>query len=481
MWKNNIKLGTDGWRARVGEVFNEENVLRIAEAFARYFKELQQPRCLVAIGFDGRKDSQHCAELVARVLSAHGISVLLSQSIIPTPVLSYTTKLHACSAGIMITASHNPATYNGMKFKASYGGPFTGEDTKRISQFLSEQIEGKQNDSFIERKDFLPEYIAHLKNVIDCNALQVFAANPKHTASVMVDSMGGAGQTIVEDILVSLGWRAQTLFGSPEPNFYDRNPEPIERNIEPLKYNVSVTDSIIGIATDGDADRCAIVFPDGKWMSVQQTILMLQWHLYYYRKMRGAVIKSVPVTDKVRLLAERWHLPFYDVNVGYKNITDVMLKTNYLFGVEESGGFGIQTHLPERDGIVSGLLFCELLAMSEKSLYAIWDEIKSVVGDLFYQRIDIDAQDIDRERVLHQLEHYHPSKILEEFYVQKVRKVYDDGVLTGIKFWFGDSRWLLIRSSHTEPMIRIYAEGQSESEVERLLEEGKSIIANFSR
>ncbi|MEW6061682.1 MAG: phosphoglucomutase, partial [Bacteroidota bacterium] len=166
----------------------------------------------------------------------------------------------------------------------------------------------------------------------------------------------------------------------------------------------------------------------------------------------------------------------YDVNVGYKNITDVMLKTDFLFGVEESGGFGIQGHLPERDGIVSGLLFCELLAMSGKSLYEIWDEIKSAVGDLFYKRIDIETHDIDREKILHQLEHYHSSEILEEFYVQKVRKVYDDGVLTGIKFWFGDSRWLLIRSSHTEPMIRIYAEGQSESEVERLLEEGKRLI-----
>ncbi|MEW6060864.1 MAG: phosphoglucomutase, partial [Bacteroidota bacterium] len=288
MWKNNIKLGTDGWRARVGEGFNEENVLRIAEAIARYLREQQHSRCLVAIGFDGRKDSTQCAELVARVLSAHGIAVLLSTSIVPTPVLSYTTKLHTCSAGIMITASHNPATYNGMKFKASYGGPFTGEETKRISQLLSEDIEGKQNDVLIERRDFLPEYIAHLKNVIDFNILQSFAENPKHTASVMIDSMGGAGQTILEDILTSLGWRAQTLFGSPEPSFYDRNPEPIERNIEPLKYNVSVTDSILGIATDGDADRCAIVFPDGKWVSVQQTILMLQWHLYHYKKMRGA-------------------------------------------------------------------------------------------------------------------------------------------------------------------------------------------------
>jgi phosphomannomutase len=481
MWKNNIKLGTDGWRAPVGEVFNEENVLRIADACAKFLREQQQSQHTVAVGFDGRKDSKSCAELFARVLSASGIRILLSDSIIPTPVLSYTTKLHSCTMGIMITASHNPATYNGIKFKAPYGGPLTGEESKHIAQLLSETIEGKQSDSLIERKNFLPEYRAHLRSVVNFDTLQSFATNPKHTASVMIDSMGGAGQTIIEDILTPLDWRAQTLFGSPEPNFYDRTPEPIEKNIEPLKYNVSVTDSILGIATDGDADRCAIVFPDGKWMSVQQTILMLQWHLYHYKNMRGAIIKSVPVTDKVRLLAQRWGLPFYDVNVGYKNITDVMLKTDFLFGVEESGGFGIQGHVPERDGIVSGLLFCEMLAKSEKSLYEIWDEIQAVVGDLFYNRIDIETHDVDREKVLHQLEHYHPSKILEEFFVLKVRKVYDDGILTGIKFLFGDSRWLLIRSSHTEPMIRIYAEGRTEDEVERLIEEGRKLIQHSDK
>lgn len=476
MSRNKIKLGTDGWRGLVGEVFNEQNVQRIAEAFAKHLLSRSPVQHCVAVGYDGRKDSKRCAELFSRILSANTINVMLSDRVIPTPVLSYTTKLHQCSAGIMVTASHNPAAYNGIKFKATYGGPLTGEETKHITQLLSDTLDQKQDDHLITTKDFLSEYIVHLETMIDFKALESFAGNPRNTASVIIDSMGGAGQTIIEDILTPLGWRAQTIFGSHEPNFYDRNPEPIEKNLEPLKYNVSVTDSMLGLATDGDADRCAVVFPDGTWMSVQQTILMLQWHLYQFRKMRGAVIKSVPVTDKVRLLAERWHLPFYDVNVGYKNITDIMLKTDFLFGVEESGGFGIRGHLPERDGIVSGLLFCELLALSGKSLNELWDDIRAVVGDLYYRRIDVDAKDVDREKILHQLEHYHPSKTLEEFFVQKVRKVYDDGVLTGIKFSFGDSRWLLVRASHTEPMMRVYAEGKSGHEVERLIAEGRALI-----
>ncbi|MEW5799260.1 MAG: phosphoglucomutase [Bacteroidota bacterium] len=476
MSKNSIKLGTDGWRALIGESFNEENLQRVAEAFAKHLVSKSSMQLTVAVGFDGRKDSKQYAELFSRILSAHNISVLLSDAIIPTPVLSFATRHYSCYAGIMITASHNPSSYNGIKFKASYGGPLTGEETKHITQLLSDKISGKQSDENIRRKNFLIDYTEHLKTIIDFDSLTLFAKNPLHTASVMIDSMGGAGQTILEDILNPLGWRAQTIFGAAEPNFYDRNPEPIEKNLEPLKYNVSVTDSVLGIATDGDADRCAIVFPDGKWMSVQQTILMLQWHLYHYKKMSGAVIKSVPVTDKVRLLAEQWKLPFYDVNVGYKNITDIMLKTDFLFGVEESGGFGIQGHLPERDGILSGLLFCEMLAMSKKSLYEIWDEIKSVVGDLFYKRIDIETGNLDREKMLHQIKHFHPSKNLEEFFIQKIRTLYDNDVLTGIKFSFGDSRWLLIRASHTEPMMRLYAEGRNESEVDRLLEEGRRLI-----
>lgn len=476
MSKNNIKLGTDGWRALVGESFNEENLQRVAEAFAKHLLHHASSKVTVAVAYDGRKDSKKCAEIFSKILSANNISVLLSDAIVPTPVLSYATKHHACTAGVMVTASHNPSSYNGLKFKAAYGGPLTGEETKHIAQLLSDEIEGKQSDTNIVLKNFLQEYIEHIKTIIDFNALRTFAENPKHTAGVIIDSMGGAGQTILEEILSPLGWRAQTIFGTAEQNFYDRNPEPIERNLEPLKYNVSVTDSALGIATDGDADRCAIVFPDGKWMSVQQTILMLQWHLYHYKKMHGAIIKSVPVTDKVRLLAEQWNLPFYDVNVGYRNITDIMLKTDFLFGVEESGGFGVQGHLPERDGILSGLLFCEMLAMSEKSLYEIWDEIKSVVGDLFYKRVDIETGGIDREQLLHQLEHFHPSKNLEEFFIQKIRKLYDNDILTGIKFAFGDSRWLLIRASHTEPLIRIYAEGRSVDEVNRLLEEGKRLI-----
>lgn len=473
---NTIKFGNDGWRALTGEVFNEENLTTVAEAFVRYLQSITAISKPVAIGFDGRIHSETYAVLFAQILSGNGIPVILSQSIIPTPVLSFSVKHLNCSAGIMITASHNPAAYNGVKFKANYGGPFIVEETRKVRDFLREEIEGKRNDHHITRKNLLPDYLLQLQSIIDFPALQSFAENPRNNPSVIIDSMGGAGQTILEDILIPLGWRAQTIFGAPEQNFYDRTPEPIEKNLEPLLYNTNATDAILGIATDGDADRCAICYEDGKWISVQQTILLLLWHLHEYKKLRGAIIKSVPVTDKVRVFAERCKLPFYEVNVSFQNIADIMLRTEYLLGVEESAGFGIQGHMPERDGILSGLLFCELLAMSGKSLYELWDEITQGVSEVHYKRIDIPAGSMNREEIFKRCEHFHPSKNLEEFFVEKIRKLYDKETLNGIKFLFGDSRWLLIRASQTEPLIRIYAEGRTEDELQRLLHEGTTLI-----
>lgn len=471
-----LKFGNDGWRALTGSVFTEENLLRVAEAFVRYLHASSLQGRPVAVGFDGRLHSREYAALFAEVLSGSGFPVLLSDRIVPTPVLSYAVKNNACGAGIMITASHNPSTYNGVKFKAAYGGPFISEETRRVATFLKDSPEQPRSTDLISIIDILAPYKEHLRTVIDYDALRRFAADPKNDPSVMIDSMGGAGQTILEDILTELGWRAQTIFGAAEPGFYGRQPEPIEKNLEPLFYNVSVTDAVLGIATDGDADRCAVCAADGSWISVQQTILLLLWHLHQYKKLSGAVIKSVPVTDKVRVLAERWHLPFYDVNVSFQNITDIMLKTDYLIGVEESAGFGVKGHLPERDGILSGLLFCELLAMSGKQLPELLDEIRSVVGELHYTRLDIPAQDLDRTAIMQRCEHFHPSKNLEEFFIEKVRKLYDKDTLNGIKFLFGDSRWLLIRASMTEPKVRIYAEGRTSDELERLLAEGKMLV-----
>ncbi|MDD8019339.1 MAG: phosphoglucomutase [Bacteroidota bacterium] len=471
-----IKFGTDGWRAIVGEKFNEGNLSRVAAAFASYLQEKKVSNKPVAIGFDGRKDSNNYARLFAEILSERDINVYLSSSIIPTPVLSYAVKQLQCSSGIMITASHNPSNYNGVKFKASYGGPFMSEETRLIEQFVRDDVNPLQrSDKRITVTDFLPDYCEHLKTIIDFSALQHFASRPDSNASVMIDSMGGAGQTILEDILTRLGWRAQTIFGEPEHRFYDRSPEPIEKNLGPLLYNTRVTDAVLGLATDGDADRCSVVYEDGKWMTAQENALALLWHLHENKKWNGAVIKSASVTDKVRMLAERWNEKTYDVSVGFKYITEVMLKEDFMFGAEESGGFGFKNHLPERDGIAAGLMFAEMIALSGKSLYRIMDDIRGMVGELQYDRVDVPYDKPDRGEILSELKSRHiPS--LGKYAVGSISTFEENGTSTGIKFFCGDSRWLLIRSSQTEPLVRIYAEGQTGDEVKEFLEEGKRLI-----
>lgn len=380
MSNTEIKFSTDGWHAKLNELFTEENLLRIAQAYVLFLKQKNIHVQPVAVGYDGRKNSKQYAELFSSVLSGNKIPVLLSQEILPTPVLSFAVKKFQCSAGVMITAGNHPGKYNGIKFKASYGGPFIGDEIKTIEKFTNTVQEIPRSTFHITPQDFLPPYKEHLQTIVNVDLLREYAAKPANNPNVMIDSMGGAGKTILEDILVECGWRAQTIFGTPEPNFYDRNPETIEENLQPLMYNTGITDAILGIATDGDGGGCAICSENGKWVSVQQTILLLAWHLYKNKNLRGAIIKSVPVTDRLRLLAEKRNLPFFEVNVSFQNITRVMLQNECLVGADDSAGFSVHGHIPERDGILSGLLFCEMLAQSGKSVDEIWKEIENEIG-----------------------------------------------------------------------------------------------------
>jgi len=244
--KNGIVFGSAGWRGRLADDFTEESVARIAHAFVRYLSQ-QHPsaKCKVAIGFDGRSSSGEFASLIAKVLAENGIEVLLSSGVVPTPVLSFATMHNGCTSGIMVTGGDLPPEYNGMEFKGAYGGPFTSEATAKIKAFLFDLSKKPAGSSSASHKDitlidFLPDYHSHLETLIDFSALRSFAENPKNNANVLIDSMGGAGQTIIEDILVSCGWRAQTLFGTPEARFFDRCPESVPMNLDALKYNVKV-------------------------------------------------------------------------------------------------------------------------------------------------------------------------------------------------------------------------------------------------
>ncbi len=385
MMNKQIAFGMDGWCGVMGDDFTEENVIRVAKAFAEYLTLNNSNQTQAAVGFDGRKDSKAFAELVSKVLAENHVKVIVSSTVVPTPILSFATKQNRCAAGIMVTGGHQAPQYNGLKFKGASGGPFNARETKNVASLTRASEIGRLETApsdLISVADFLPAYLSNLKTIVDFSVLRSFAENPKNVASVLIDSMGGAGQNILEDLFVDCRWRAQTLFGEPEPNFFDRSPEAISKNLDPLKYNVSVTDTAFGIATDGDASRCGIVYDNGEWMNVRDTALAMLWHLLGQKGWRGGIVKTAPLTDKVRLLAEGWDAPVFDAQADFSSISELMLKEQCMFAADDRGGFAYGKHAPDKDGILTGLLFAEMIAMSGKSISDIMQEIRRKVGDL---------------------------------------------------------------------------------------------------
>lgn len=470
----NIFFGTDGWRGIIGEEINFQTVEIVAQAFADYCNSNKR-NSSVAVGFDGRKYSDEFAEIFSEVLSGNNISVLLSEEIIPTPVLSFAVKNLNLFAGVMITASHNPPQYNGIKFKANYGGPFFTEETKRVEELLYKS-EIRKNRSMIKATDFLASYLTHIKSFIDFDVIK------KSGIKVLVDSMGGAGKNIISDILNSYGINSESIFKEPEQNFFGRNAEPIEKNLSPLCERIINKQYSIGLATDGDADRIGIVCDDGKYLSAQETILLLADYVVNTKKLSGNIVKTSSVTNKLKIHFENSQRKVFDVQVGFKYICEKMISEDILFGCEESGGFGFKNHIPERDGILSGLLMCELLANSGFNKLSELVSFKRIqFGEIYYNRVDFEYTNNNRTEILPKLFSMQLKNILS-FSVKEVLDFRSSrGIINGLKFILDDgSRWLLIRASETEPLVRIYSEGNSNLEVEELLNYGKNLILEFA-
>lgn len=466
----NIIFGTDGWRGLLNSEINEQTVSLVAQAFSDYNLE-RSSNPQVAIGFDGRKYSEQFAEIFAEVLSGNNIKVLLSDRIIPTPVLSYYVKHNKLNSGVMITASHNPHEYNGVKFKAEYGGPSLTEETLKVEELIGKSAVNKSINN-IEKHNFLLPYAEQLERLLDFELIRT------SRLKILIDSMGGAGSDYLERILLAHNIPAQTIFSVPDNNFYGRVAEPIEKNLEPLKKGLKENDFSMGLATDGDADRCGVMLDNGEWLSAQETILLLTDHIVNNKKLKGSIVKTASVTDKLKTLFESKQRKIYDVQVGFKYITEVMISKNVAFGCEESGGFGYGNHIPERDGILSSLLLIEMIAHSGFNKLSKYVEYKrKEFGNIYYDRIDLKYEKPDRNELLSNLYKKYISSI-NSFRVLHIKTFNSSrNVINGLKYFLeGDNRWLLIRSSETEPIVRIYAEGQSAEEVRILLEFGNKLI-----
>ncbi len=385
MMNKQIAFGMDGWCGVTGDDFTEENVIRVAKAFAEYLTSNNSNQTQVAVGFDGRKDSKAFAGLVSRVLAENDVKVIISSAVVPTPIVSFATKQNGCTAGIMVTGGHQAPQYNGLKFKRGNGSPFTAREMKRVESLTTTSEIGRLETApsdLISVADFLPSYLSNLKTIVDFSVLRSFAENPKNVASVLIDSMGGSGQSILEDIFVDCQWRAQTLFGEPEPNFFDRSPEAISKNLDPLKYNVGVTDTAFGIATDGDAGGCGIVDDNGEWINAQDTVLAMLWHLWEQKGWSGGIVKSASLTENIRSLAKGWDAPVFIAQPDFSSLSELMLKEQCMFAADDRGGFAYGNQAPDKDGILTGLLFAEMIAMSGKSIREIVTEIRKKIGEL---------------------------------------------------------------------------------------------------
>jgi phosphomannomutase len=471
MNKMNIIFGTDGWRGLIDKEVNEKTISIAAQAFADYLNS-KFLEATVAIGFDGRKYSEEFATIFAEVLSGNNIKVFLSNSITPTPVLSYFVKASGLSAGVEITASHNPPEYNGIKFKAGYGGPFFTEETHKVEKLIgkSKIIRSEEN---IVRTDFLPIYLEQIESLIDFEAIR------KSNINVLIDSMGGAGDKLIQNILEKYKIKCETIFGESDINFYGRLAEPIEKNLEPLKTKLSNENIYsMGLATDGDADRLGVLLENGEWLSAQETILLLSDYLINVKKLTGHIVKTSSVTNKLEHIFSSVGRNIFEVQVGFKYICEKMVEEDVVFGCEESGGYGYKKHIPERDGILSAFFLIEMLAKSPfKKLSEYLKEKRKIFGDIFYNRIDAKFESEKSLKVLSEIKDNSPSKFNNFEISDRKYFLNSRGVVNGLKFNLdNNTRWLLLRVSETEPLVRIYAEGQSKTEVQKLIEKGLEIF-----
>lgn len=479
-----IHFGTDGWRAVISEEFTFENVRKVAQAIAektladhalrsRANGVTPQRSPSLVVGFDTRFLSDRYAIAVAEVLAANAIHVWLTHSDSPTPVTSYAIVDKHADGGVMITASHNPPRYNGIKLKAAFGGSASPADCKDVEQRIVAangaqpkrmEYEDAVAQGWITRFDPFPAYEAHVRKLVDFE--QIASAN----LSVAVDAMYGAGRIYLAQLLRKAGCQVHELRNEMNPGFNGIHPEPIARHLEPLIETMRTGDYHIGLATDGDADRIGAVDVTGQFVDPHCIMALLLEHLVGLRNLRGSVVKTVSTTQMLNRLAARYGLDLYETPVGFNHITDHMLREPVLIGGEESGGISVLGHIPEGDGVLMGLLLTEIVAMQRKPLGVLLDELMAAedVGVFRYGRTDQPVRPFKKADLVAGLVMDAPHALAGERVVQICDR-------DGIKYILADDSWLLIRPSGTEPVLRIYAEARSDSQVKALLEEGAAL------
>jgi len=467
-----IKFGTDGWRGVIADDFTFANVRTAAEAIAAYIHAQEDPKKGLCIGYDTRFESKAFARACAEVVAATGIPVQLAHAVTPTPALSFGVRERGVAGGIMITSSHNPAQWNGVKYKGWYGGSGKPSMIAAIESYLGKPVPRAAQPAPITEVDFLPSYLKAIENFADLDLIA------KSQMKFCIDSMYGAGGTILSDIFNRIGVANVPIRSNPDPLFPGINPEPIEPNIRALGEATVANHCQAGLCTDGDADRIGATDENGNFVDPHKIYSVLLSWVLKYKGWPGAVTRAFNTTKMLDRIARKYNRELIEHGIGFKFVCDYMLEREIVMGGEESGGIGFQRHLPERDGLLNCLLLANVMAQEGKTLGQLVADLQAEYGEHQYGRIDLHISDnvknaaIARARAL-------PAGDASFAGMPILRQENLDGV----KFYLDNPEaktkpnaaetWILLRASGTEPLMRIYTESCSKESVAKLLESAR--------
>lgn len=459
-----IQFGTDGWRAVIAEDFTFANVAKIAQATAEVWKRqrIAGAQKKVIVGYDRRFLSADFALRTAEVFAGNGFEVILARDAVPTPAVSYHVKTGQAIGGAMITASHNPPKFNGFKIKAHFGGSADSTLCRKVESKLDRspvKFAAPRNQN-IKIKDLTKTYFKALVKLVDFDLIAKSQTKFAH------DALYGVGAGCFDQILAGTRCQVTTLRGEPNPGFGGIHPEPIPSNYEASSVYLKQHPHDLCLVTDGDADRIGGMDGKGNPLTTHQIICLLLRHFVVNRRGAGRVVKALTTTSMVDKMCEAFGLPLVETGVGFKYICAEMLRGNVLLGFEESGGIGFPRHIPERDGILAGLMLLEMLAMEKKPLPVLLAQLETEYGTHRYARID-ESFPLEKMQELMASCAANPPKSLLGSPLVEV-KTFD-----GVKYIAQSGAWLMLRGSGTEPVLRIYAEANSDANARKLLQVGR--------
>jgi phosphomannomutase len=470
-----IKFGTDGWRGIIGDDYTFDNVRAVGRAIASYVIKNEDWQCGLLVGYDTRFLSKNFAEAISEELAAAGIHVTMTDDYIPTPAISYMVKHLGKAGGVMITSSHNPAQWNGVKFKAKYGGSGAPSIMKAIEQELHAGAAPKNAGGKVELANFKPDYIKGITKLVDLD--KIAKANFKFA----IDCMYGAGRNILSGIFAEHGIKHLQIRADVNPLFPGINPEPIEPHVRMLQDTVVAENCDAGLCVDGDADRIGAVAGDGSFVDAHKCYAVILNWLLEFKKWPGAITRAYNTTRMLDRIAKKHDRELIEHGIGFKYVADVVLSgKEVLIGGEESGGIGIPRHLPERDGTLNSLLIANVMADYGKTLKQLVDDLQSEYGPHYYGRTDL--------HIPEEVKHGALRRAAKG--VKKIGRynVVQTGNLDGIKFFLdapqpnhGAEAWVLLRASGTEPLMRVYCEAASPETVKEILADAEAFVFEKER